>query len=132
MLLNPHLAATATIKKNSTHSDIFIKYISFFPDTNNYHEILTVGDGPAAFFDILAPPYHADTSSSESDTPDEEDEHEEIRECFFFAELNFGPSQAKNNIHSEKSNIVWLRRVKSPDDYYCDTELYLGPSLLSD
>jgi len=102
------------------------------PDTNNYHEILTVGDGPAAFFDILAPPYHTDTSSTESDTPDEEDEHEEIRECFFFAELNFGPSKSKNNIHSEKSNIVWLRRVKSPDDYYCDTESYLGPSLLSD
>ena len=55
-------------------------------------------------------------------------ENEDLRECFFFAELNFG--MTNNNIHSEdKSNLVWIRRVKSPDDYYCDTEHYLGPKI---
>ena len=105
-----------------------------FTDEKNFHEILTVGDKPAAFFDILAPPYHTET------------EEDEIRECYFFSELNVGSSN--NNIHSD-SPIMWLRRIKCPNDYVsladillftkvstystffqdCDSEPYLGPAI---
>ena len=110
----------------------------FFTDEKNFHEILTVGDKPAAFFDILAPPYHTET------------EEDEIRECYFFSELNVGSNN--NNIHSD-SPIMWLRRIKCPNDYVshtnllyfteylvldfhftflfqdCDSEPYLGPAI---
>jgi len=107
------------------------------PDDNNYHEICTVGEGHAAFFDILAPPYHTEVH---------EDQNEDLRECHFFSEISLPPN---NNILIGLSNTdqnnsrqqpilhkrppphsvtpVWLRRVKSPDDYFCDTEPYLGP-----
>lgn len=84
-----------------------------------------MGEGPAAFFDILAPPYHTNT--------DHVSETEEIRECHFFCEVSF----ANNNlIHSEQNHkqnqFVWLRRIKSPDDYFCDTEPYAGPKIHAD
>ena len=81
-----------------------------FTDEKNFHEILTVGDKPAAFFDILAPPYHTET------------EEDEIRECYFFSELNVGSSN--NNIHSD-SPIMWLRRIKCPNDYVSLADILL-------
>jgi len=51
------------------------------PDDNNYHEICTVGEGHAAFFDILAPPYHTEVPHEDAD--------EDLRECHFFSETPF-------------------------------------------
>lgn len=88
------------------------------PDQNNFHEIQTLGDGPAAFFDILAPPYHTETFE------------DEIRECYFFSEIAVDDSNnSNNNIHSDSPKLIWLRRTKVPDDYDCDQEPYLGPTL---
>ena len=97
--------------------------ILILSDLKNYHEIRNVGDGHAAFFDILAPPYlmRGDEESLNL-------EEEELRECHFFSEIN----HFNNNIHPDDKPFVWLRRVKSPDDYYCDTELYLGPQIHSE
>ena len=111
-----------------------------FSDDNNYHEICTVGEGHAAFFDILAPPYHTEVH---------EDEIEDLRECHFFSEISLPPNNNililsntdQNNSRQQPIPIpnnqkrppphsvtpVWLRRVKSPEDYFCDTEPYLGP-----
>lgn len=91
-----------------------------------------MGDEPAAFFDILAPPYHTDA--------DFVHDEEEVRECHFFCEIGLmsKPGSSNNNIHSEQQaenhksqhgQCVWLRRIKSPEDYFCDTEAYCGPSL---
>jgi len=93
------------------------------PDDNNYHEICTVGEGHAAFFDILAPPYHSEY----------EDGDEDLRECHFFSEISLPPNN--NNILFESNHkrpphsFTWLRRVQSPEDYFCDTEPYLGPRI---
>ena len=59
---NPHLYLKAGIcfpaeKKVRTNVKSSCDVIVLSPDENNYHEIHTVGEGPAAFFDILAPPY---------------------------------------------------------------------------
>ena len=102
-----------------------------------------MGEGHAAFFDILAPPYHTEVH---------EDQKEDLRECHFFSEISLPPNNnililsnnqtGENNISSQQPAIqqhnkrphppysvtpVWLRRVKSPEDYFCDTEPYLGP-----
>jgi len=95
------------------------------PDDNNYHEIVTVGEGHAAFFDILAPPYHTEVPQEDAD--------EDLRECHFFSEISLPPNN--NNILFESNHkrpphsFTWLRRVKSPEDYFCDTEPYMGPRI---
>ena len=114
----------------------FQRLLIYLSDDHNFHEIRAEDEGHVAFLDILAPPYHAETEVEPLD-----DDQEELRECNFFCEIAIPTGSSKapqqqppvtnNNIHSE-SNIVkrssthWLRRVKSPDDYFCDTEPYLG------
>ena len=88
------------------------------PDINNFHEIHSVGEGPAAFFDILAPPYLQSSrlGAASGDLASAEDEP---RDCYFYTEHFFKPS-----------NRLWLRMIKCPADYDSDTEPYLGPPLL--
>ena len=97
---------------------------------NNYHEICTVGEGNAAFFDILAPPYYFET----------DDDKEDHRECNFFSEIgrsmpmvltNNNPAHSEHDIH-KRPQFVWLRRIKSPEDYFCGNELYKGPKIHSE
>jgi len=106
---------------NSTHNTLLLS-----PDEDNYHEIQSVGESPAAFFDILAPPYHTNEF-------DEEDDGHEPRDCHFFTEhkdISTGGNNTNNNIHSGKQpNILWLRRIPCPNDYTCSEEPYCGPRL---
>ena len=101
----------------------------YFSDEDNYHEIQSVGDGPAAFFDILAPPYHT------SEFDEDQDDGHEPRDCHFFTEhkeitISNNSNNTNNNIHSEKvPNILWLRRIPCPNDYTCSEEPYCGPRL---
>ena len=103
-----------------------LKFFNGFSDEDNYHEIQSVGESPAAFFDILAPPYHTNEF-------DEEDDGHEPRDCHFFTEhkdISTGGNNTNNNIHSGKQpNILWLRRIPCPNDYTCSEEPYCGPRL---
>lgn len=76
------------------------------PTEGNFHEITAVG-GPAAFFDILSPPY-------ESVIP-----IYGARRCSFYAKV-------ESNNTSKNSNI-FLQRIPCPSHYYCDSVEYELP-----
>lgn len=81
------------------------------PEVRNYHELNTVpGSGPAAFIDILAPPYTTE------DSVDESDDH---RDCDFF--------QVDDTLAVCDPDIAWLRWIQPPQDYSCSYEQYRGP-----
>jgi len=83
------------------------------PDKANIHQIESVG-GPAAFLDILAPPYNIDPSPGAADTQE--------RDCHYFRVLSdSGPAPA----------LRWLLLSPPPASFYCDTETYRGPDLAS-
>jgi len=83
-----------------------------YPDRYNFHE-LTALDGPAAFFDILSPPY-SDISDS---TPD-------ARHCSFF-------KKEKIMVDSNGLNpTVKLTQIPVPDHYYCDSVYYEQPDFM--
>lgn len=73
----------------------------------NYHEITAIG-GPAAFFDILSPPYS-----------DYADESETARHCHFYRKI-----MVENN-HPKK---IKLEKINCPDHYFCDSIVYQGLS----
>jgi len=75
------------------------------PSERNLHEIYSV-DGPAAFLDILSPPY---------------DENGE-RACHYFKEVNDGAPGLV-------SNEARLIRIPSPPEYWNDVAMYEGPTI---
>nr|CAI5837332.1 unnamed protein product [Callosobruchus analis] len=75
------------------------------PNNKNLHEIESV-DGPAAFLDILAPPYSTPTPNNGP------------RLCSYFAVLN-----------QLSPNIFKLQEIKSPSWYWNDMFPYTGPEL---
>ncbi|XP_051936728.1 2-aminoethanethiol dioxygenase-like [Hippocampus zosterae] len=76
------------------------------PDRDNLHQIDAV-DGPAAFLDILAPPYDPDGA----------------RDCHYFRVLQ-GPEPREPN-----GREVWLMEIAQPVSFWCGTETYLGPEV---
>ncbi|XP_070541248.1 2-aminoethanethiol dioxygenase-like [Ptychodera flava] len=78
---------------------------------NNYHDIVAV-DGPAAFLDILAPPY--DPSGG--------------RDCTYYREMDIYQSQGQA-ADSAKDNVQWLAAIPQPRDFWCDYEVYPGPEV---
>lgn len=79
------------------------------PNLHNIHEIASV-NGPAAFLDILAPPYNVD--------PGPDDQDQETRDCQYYRVV--GPAA---------QNYKWLMMADPPASFYCDTEPYQGPSV---
>jgi len=75
------------------------------PTERNLHEIYSVG-GPAAFLDILSPPY------------DETGE----RSCHYFQEENDGAPGLV-------SNEARLVRIPTPPEYWNDVAMYEGPTI---
>ena len=126
----PHLYEKGFVfpadKKIHTNVDSSYDTHVLSPDENNFHEIHSVGDGPAAFFDILAPPYLQ--SSRFGVTDDLESAEDEPRDCYFYAEITFETSPSV--LPTNPSNRVWLRMIQCPADYNSDTESYLGPPIL--
>ena len=47
--------------------------------SDNFHEIRLVGEGPAAFLDILSPPYNTETEDGHLEFP-----ADERRDCGFY------------------------------------------------
>ncbi|KAK7079240.1 hypothetical protein SK128_006067 [Halocaridina rubra] len=79
------------------------------PDTQNMHEIFSE-DGPAAFLDILSPPYGTDKRLGIE------------RDCHYYQELEpFRVSSAPSN------DMTLLISIPSPSDFWCDQADYEGP-----
>lgn len=75
------------------------------PTISNFHEIEAL-DEPAAFFDILSPPYD---SLIEEIGP---------RKCRYY-----------NVVNEISTNLSELEETEVPDCFYCDQHPYLGPVL---
>ncbi|KAM6916094.1 2-aminoethanethiol (cysteamine) dioxygenase b [Xenentodon cancila] len=77
------------------------------PDRDNLHQIDAV-DGPAAFMDILAPPYDPDDG----------------RDCHYFKVLTEAELQ-----DAQKDKEVWLMEIAQPTNFWCGGEPYPGPEV---
>lgn len=82
--------------------------LSLCPNEENIHEIMSL-DGPAAFLDILSPPYGLDTREGSD------------RDCHYYEQLGL-----VNDLDTSK---VWLTRIPSPSEFWCDQAQYQGPPL---
>ena len=93
------------------------------PSDANLHEIEAV-NGPAAFLDVLAPPY--DPSGG--------------RECHYYKEYTFKDQNDKRRLSPSSSSssstdghqqedITWLVETSHPDDFWCDSSTYQGPAV---
>ncbi|XP_061823106.1 2-aminoethanethiol (cysteamine) dioxygenase a [Nerophis lumbriciformis] len=89
------------------------------PQRDNLHQVDAV-DGPAAFLDILAPPYDPDAG----------------RDCHYYRVLQIqvdpaGTGEKGNQDQQEekegKENEMWLLEVSQPEDFWCGGEPYPGP-----
>lgn len=74
---------------------------------SNFHEI-TALDEPAAFFDVLSPPY----SDMDNNDPD-------ARHCHFYRKLKINDTTLK------------LERINCPSHYYCDSETFEKPAFMN-
>ncbi|XP_055532154.1 2-aminoethanethiol dioxygenase [Wyeomyia smithii] len=83
------------------------------PTERNYHEITAIG-GPAAFFDILSPPYNADIPVYGR------------RTCSFYRKLLLPGDGASN---TGRKRMV-LEKIPTPEHYYCDTEQFETPEFM--
>ncbi|XP_054839216.1 2-aminoethanethiol dioxygenase [Eublepharis macularius] len=79
------------------------------PHTDNLHQIDAVG-GPAAFLDILAPPY----------------DPERGRDCHYYR-LGEGQSLASEAEPQGLPKEVWLQETPQAPDFWCGGEPYPGP-----
>ncbi|KAG8539463.1 hypothetical protein GDO81_020888 [Engystomops pustulosus] len=93
------------------------------PHRDNLHQISAV-DGPAAFLDILAPPY----------------DPEDGRDCHYYKLLppttpapTTASSEQSGDVAAEASGVnpreVWLLEIPQPDDFWCGGEPYPGPKV---
>ncbi|XP_061646710.1 2-aminoethanethiol (cysteamine) dioxygenase b [Phyllopteryx taeniolatus] len=76
------------------------------PDRDNLHQIDAV-DGPAAFVDVLAPPYDPDDG----------------RDCHYFRVLQGA------ELRESHEREVWLMEIAQPLSFWCGTEPYPGPEV---
>lgn len=88
------------------------------PARDNLHQIDAV-EGPAAFLDILAPPYNPDDG----------------RDCHYYKvlqtvaddETGEKGSQENHGEEKEKEEVKWLLEIPQPEDFWCGGETYPGP-----
>ncbi|KAG9484938.1 2-aminoethanethiol dioxygenase [Eleutherodactylus coqui] len=85
------------------------------PHRDNLHQIVAV-DGPAAFLDILAPPYDPDDG----------------RDCHYY-KLAPASGEQSGGSAAEASGVlpreVWLLEIPQPDEFWCGGEPYPGPKV---
>ncbi|XP_031620226.1 2-aminoethanethiol dioxygenase [Contarinia nasturtii] len=110
------------------------------PTTRNIHEITATGSCPAAFFDILSPPYESDISLYGP------------KKCLFYRKIPFKPvidspnrtcsrsnsdddDEQDHNTNDEASDkskqIAYLQQVRAPNHYYCDNVYYNPPEFIA-
>lgn len=83
------------------------------PGERNIHEIVCV-DGPAAFLDILSPPYGTDERLGLD------------RDCHYYQEIE---SSWKPPELSATNTILLARLLSTPSDFWCDQTEYRGPRI---
>lgn len=88
------------------------------PERDNLHQIDAV-EGPAAFLDILAPPYNPDDG----------------RDCHYYKVLQTvaevetdGKGNEEKQGETEKEE-AWLLEIPQPEDFWCGGEPYPGPAV---
>lgn len=102
------------------------------PTKCNIHEITAVGTSPAAFFDILSPPYESDISEYGPKT------------CLFYRKVAYKPTTPSTStdgqtVESNSANVtdarlepVYLQQIRAPGHYHCDDIPYDPPTFLVD
>lgn len=99
------------------------------PTLCNIHEITATGSSPAAFFDILSPPYESELSMYGP------------KKCLFYRKIPFEPSPdltfKNTNSHSsddestKTKQLAYLQQIRVPNHYYCDNIYYNRPDFLT-
>lgn len=79
------------------------------PQKDNLHQIDAL-DGPAAFLDILAPPYDPDDG----------------RDCHYYRELR---TASGNGDDKKAEETVCLLEIPQPEEFWCGGEPYPGPKV---
>lgn len=92
-----------------TSSDV----VSLSADEGNFHEIRAT-DGPAAFLDILSPPY---------------DDPPGPRGCSYYRAEALRPANGEEGPSPPESDLVYLIKIPLPDDYWSDSKAYEGPAV---
>ena len=87
------------------------------PDSGNFHKIYNENDEPAAFIDILSPPYNHKGIELAGDSV--------VRECEYFKEVTF----QSNDKEEDDQTIQWLKMIHTPSDFTCESETYQGPTI---
>ncbi|XP_028991127.1 2-aminoethanethiol (cysteamine) dioxygenase a [Betta splendens] len=86
------------------------------PVRDNLHHIEAV-DGPAAFLDILAPPYNPDDG----------------RDCHYYKVLRTAAGGdtggGRTGEGEEGEEEAWLLEIPQPEDFWCGGEPYPGPAV---
>ncbi|XP_069467296.1 2-aminoethanethiol dioxygenase [Ambystoma mexicanum] len=82
------------------------------PHRDNLHQISAL-DGPAAFLDILAPPYDSDDG----------------RDCHYYQLLQPAAESQDQAGKEEENREVWLLEIPQPADFWCGGEPYPGPKV---
>ncbi|XP_030631467.1 2-aminoethanethiol (cysteamine) dioxygenase a [Chanos chanos] len=81
------------------------------PLKDNLHQIDAI-EGPAAFLDILAPPYDPDDG----------------RDCHYYKVLQtVSKTVEKSEANGEEE--MWLLEIPQPEDFWCGGEPYPGPEV---
>ncbi len=76
------------------------------PMESNVHSLESV-DGPAAFLDVLSPPYNPDIG----------------RDCIYYKETSL------SNSKETSVDLRWLQRIPQPSSFWCNQQSYLGPAV---
>lgn len=101
-------------QQNKTISSLSSPLV-LMPNIDNYHEISNNSGQPAAFVDILAPPYNENgiELSKYGDS--------ETRNCDFYEEIDMSSTI--------NTDLVWLQNITDSVHYNCTIEPYLGPKI---
>lgn len=105
------------------------------PTKCNIHDITAVGTSPAAFFDILSPPYESELSECGP------------KRCLFYRKVVYrstSPStimittsdgsavESISQTQSGERTPVYLQRIRVPSHYHCDDIPYNPPEFFRD
>lgn len=99
----------ATLQHQDTVISTADEPCMLYPSEGNLHEIISV-DGPAAFLDVLAPPYR-----------------EEERDCHYYESVAEALLEVPDG---RQERVNWLKSVLSSNEFWCDSAKYNGPSII--